>query len=36
MTTVLITINQILVELIVIFITTTINNSTSIKLTIIP
>lgn len=36
MTTVLITINRILVELIVIVITTTINNSTSIKLTIIP
>lgn len=35
MTTALITINLILVELIVI-ITTTINNSTSIKLTIIP
>ena len=36
MTTVLITINRILVELIVIVITTTINNSTSIKLAIIP
>lgn len=35
MTTALITINLILVELIVI-ITTNINNSTSIKLTIIP
>lgn len=35
MTTALITINLILVELIVI-ITTTINNSTNIKLTIIP